>query len=317
MDIATTSTAPQRYYTPPAEDRTSPPRTAVSGAYAQPARQASYGRGQPPGLAAGIAIETVCHNIVVCSAASGGIGLSTFAAGVARRMAERDLSCALIDVDFAAGGLDVLLGVESEPGMRFNTIDAPLGRLDGEALNRELPVWDDVRVLPGNPWNGGMPDWWQTQAAVRALAEANRVVVVDAGRGELLDTMQDLGSAAHIVLVELSVLGLARAKRHIGDLERLSGVAARSSERVADGAFPLLLVGAEPRGTVRRIGIVSEDEASEYLSRPISGRIRAHPRLCADILSGLGIRTMTRANLRVIDDVCDWIDRRLDGTGAS
>ena len=46
---------------------------------------------------------------------------------------------------------------------------------------------DDVggllRVLPYDPWSARQPDWWEVQAAIRALAETNDVVIVDAGQG--------------------------------------------------------------------------------------------------------------------------------------
>ena len=52
-----------------------------------------------------------CRNTVVFSSASGGAGTSVFAAMVAWRLAQRKLQCALVDCDFAAGGIDVLLGI--------------------------------------------------------------------------------------------------------------------------------------------------------------------------------------------------------------
>jgi len=55
-------------------------------------------------------------------------------------LARREHSCALIDADFVAGCLDLLLGVEREPGLRFSQVDAPLGRIEGDAMN-----WDDWR----------------------------------------------------------------------------------------------------------------------------------------------------------------------------
>ena len=76
----------------------------------------------------------------------GGAGTSVFAAMVAWRLAQRKLQCALVDCDFAAGGIDVLLGIENEPGLRFQTVDIPLGKTEGAALNGELPQWERVGV---------------------------------------------------------------------------------------------------------------------------------------------------------------------------
>lgn len=324
MDTATT---PQRYYAPPAEvDREPAPyqpvgRHTAAPQHRQPQSQAAYSRDGPGGLPDGVGVETTHRNIVVCTSANGGIGLSVSAAVIARRLTERDLSCALLDADFDTGGLDVLLGIEGEHGTRFETLDAPLGRLDGEALNRELPVWDNVRVLASNPWNGAVPDWWQTQAAVRALAESNRVLVVDAGRGDLLTGMPELGPSAQLVLVELTVLGLARAKRHIAVLKRWmranqSSGDATASASAGDHPRRLMLLGIEPRGVSGRAGVVSLDEASDYLGRPIRARLRANAKLCSDVLSGLGIRALGRTDSRAIDVVCDWIDDLMAGGDA-
>lgn len=61
-----------------------------------------------------------CRNTVVFSSASGGAGTSVFAARWSHgRLAQRKLQCALVDCDFAAGGIDVLLGIENEPGCDF------------------------------------------------------------------------------------------------------------------------------------------------------------------------------------------------------
>lgn len=50
-------------------------------------------------------------------------------------------------------------------------------------MNHELMMWEGVRVLPYDPWSARQPDWWEVQAAIRALAETNDVVIVDARSG--------------------------------------------------------------------------------------------------------------------------------------
>ncbi|MBT1162003.1 hypothetical protein [Bifidobacterium sp. SO1] len=312
-----TATQP-RYYTPSAQPsyRHRPEeRHAETIAAARP--QPAYGRDGPPGLPSGVSVATTCHNIVVCTAASGGIGLSALAAIVSRRLAERELPCALVDVDFGAGGIDVLLGIEGESGTRFESLDAPLGQIDGKALGRDLPVWNGVHVLASNPWNGAAPDWWQTQAAIRALADTNRAVVVDAGRGELIDTMPELGAAAQLVLAELSVLGLARAKRHIRRLQQGANIEADDARGERDvGRRRMMVVGAQPHGTSRLADAVSLDDAEEYLGVPVAGCVRANPKLCSDVLSGLGIGALNRSGRRVADGICDWIDGLLAGASS-
>ena len=86
-------------------------------------------------------------NVVVVGSAVAGVGASTLAALLARELTERGCKSVLVDADLNGGGLDVLLGVEDEDGSRFGDISAPLGKVDGKALLRELPVWDGVPLL--------------------------------------------------------------------------------------------------------------------------------------------------------------------------
>lgn len=334
----------QRYYSPAVQHRMPAITDERQYQYGlSPQTQAAYGRADPPGPPCRVAVKTGLRNAVVCTAASGGIGLSVIAAVLSRALRERDLDCALMDADFQGGGLDVLLGIENEPGLRFGTIQAPLGRIDGDALNAELPVWDGVRVLAFTPWGGDAPDRWQVQAATRALCESNRVVVVDAGRGSGLDQVPELAESAHMVVAELTVLGLARAKAHIATIRggRLGG---RSDGRsAADSASPglgegrppregegnstlrsvaaglrprdgdLLVVGVQPRSAPRNHTGVDVREAEDYLGLPISGPVRASRKLCGDVLNGLGIDSLGKANRAVIEAVADWVETRIAG----
>ena len=154
------------------------------------------------------------RNVIVLSSASGGTGLSTTAAMLAWTFVLRGRSCALVDLDLSGGGLDVLLGIENESGPCLQDLDAPLGTIDGGALVGELPSWEGVHVLAYAPWKGDPPAHWESTAAVDALSEANDVVLVDAGRGEVFMTVPGLLQARQLIMAELSVLGLARAGAH-------------------------------------------------------------------------------------------------------
>ena len=103
----------------------------------------------------------------------------------------------LVDADLNGGGLDVLLGVEDEDGSRFGDISAPLGKVDGKALLRELPVWDGVPLLACNPWRSENPQSWEIQACIRALAQVKDAVIVDAGQWRGLDDVPELAQATH------------------------------------------------------------------------------------------------------------------------
>ncbi|QSY58786.1 P-loop NTPase [Bifidobacterium saguini] len=238
------------------------------------------------------------HNIVAMTSSHSGMGLSTTAAMLAWTLAQRDLSCALIDADFASGCLDLLLGVEREPGLRFNQICAPLGNVEGEVLGGELICWENVRVLPYNPWIGLRPNQWEVQAVVRALASANDVVIVDAGQGELVQTIPDLNHAMHFMGAELSVMGLARARTH------------RAKLSTWDCPTPQI-IGFSPRGAPRGRGEVSMAEAETYLTSEIVGPIKPSAHLCGDVLEGLGIRAVPKCNRRAVNRLADIVEQSI------
>lgn len=255
-------------------------------------------------------VDIACANLVVVTAASGGIGASALAALLAHEFAARDLKCALADLDLDSGGLDLLLGIEREPGLRLGRINAPLGRIEGDALNHELPHWEGVAVLAHAPWISQAPDWWETQAALRALAEVNQVVVVDAGRGRGLDAMPDLLAGVEVVAIELSVLGLARAKAHLAMLRRMRDALAESLP--GDLSRPLV-VGLEPRGAPHGSSKVGVDEAGDYLGMQVLGPLRMRRAFCGRILDGLGVSDPGRANRRVVAQLADEVETRLFG----
>ena len=122
-------------------------------------------------------------DILVFGSANAGCGVSVTAACCVRMLAQEGARCALVDVDFEAGGLDVTLGVEDAPGLRWNAITTPLGRMDPEALMRELVDWDGVALLASDCRQTQVPPWWNVAAALDALAQCCDVVIVDAGRG--------------------------------------------------------------------------------------------------------------------------------------
>lgn len=160
-------------------------------------------------------------DILVFGSANAGCGVSVTAACCARMLAQEGARCALVDVDFEAGGLDVTLGVEDAPGLRWNAITSPLGRMDPEALMRELVDWDGVALLASDCRQTQVPPWWNVTAALDALAQCCDVVIVDAGRGGIARALKRGGlggvspgvNGAPQALGVNSALGMPRANR--------------------------------------------------------------------------------------------------------
>lgn len=70
--------------------------------------------------------------------AVGGAGASIAAAASALVLSREKPVC-LVDADALAGGIDLVLGMETEPGLRWQDFSAADGRLDGAALYEALP----------------------------------------------------------------------------------------------------------------------------------------------------------------------------------
>lgn len=216
------------------------------------------------------------------------------------RLAQRRHRCVLVDCDFEAGGLDVLLGLENEPGLRFQTINAPLGHVDGPALGHELPRWEHVGVLSSQPWSGSESDSWEILAVLQALSESNDVVIIDMASGSLYDKVPEIGSCPQILVTELTVLGLARAKHTKVMLSRF-------------GCTDLALIGAYPRGITPGRNSVSIAEASEYLDDELLGAVVPDRRMQLDVLEGLGIRAVGRGSRMAVEALADYIESGLGG----
>src|SRR5450759_5675681 len=86
-------------------------------------------------------------HIIGVAGGSGGVGASVLTAAIAVRAALAGLRPVCLDGDRLGGGLDVTLGIEQEPGVRWPDLAGVRGRVDGSELLRRLPSVDDVSVL--------------------------------------------------------------------------------------------------------------------------------------------------------------------------
>lgn len=86
--------------------------------------------------------------VIGVTGACGGVGVSTFAAAIARTA--RVEEPALIDADPTAGGLDLLLGAEEVVGARWQDLRFGDGAVSGTDLRRALPTTaDGITLLSG------------------------------------------------------------------------------------------------------------------------------------------------------------------------
>ena len=94
--------------------------------------------------------------------ASGGLGASTLALAVGRRLAATGPPAVVVDLDLLRGGLEVTAGVEHLPGRRWDDLRHVRGRVPPDALVSVLPGEEGCAVLsarggapPGVPEDGG------------------------------------------------------------------------------------------------------------------------------------------------------------------
>lgn len=179
---------------------------------------------------------------------SGGVGSTSFAAVLALVAAP----AVLVDLDTAAGGADVVLGVESRPGARWSGLRLAGGRLDPADLVGGLPGAAGCAVL----------------AADTATIEADavlQVVTAAAAAGAVVIDLPRADSPARAAALVLCDLVVVLARADVGGL-----VAAH----VAAGALADV-----PAGVVVRRADLDPREAATLVGLPLLGVLpQAGPR---------------------------------------
>lgn len=152
--------------------------------------------------------------VLAVASACGGAGASTLAAAVARTAAAhrfRDHTL-LLDAAPFGGGLDLLLGLEKTPGLRWPDLAIEAGNVSAQALHAALPTTHGVTVLAcaRTTLDPTLPS-----PAVRAVLEAAHaagdLLVCDLSTDRGPHTDQLLDAADLVALVTPSTLRAAAA----------------------------------------------------------------------------------------------------------
>lgn len=127
--------------------------------------------------------------VVAVVGACGGAGASTIAAAIALESARGPDAPAtlLVDTDHFGSGLDVLLGIETNPGLRWPGLTVEGGRISAAALRDALPeCGPKLRVLSCGSLTSARDSNGPTPTSVRAVIDAasrdGEVIVCDVSR---------------------------------------------------------------------------------------------------------------------------------------
>jgi secretion/DNA translocation related CpaE-like protein len=228
---------------------------------------------------------------VVCVVAGrGGAGASTMAAALALTAARRRMRVVLVDADPLGGGIELAIGGEAEPGLRWSELRSIRGRTSGIALRAALPTCLGVEFVS-----------WDGAAALGVTPEAMRSLVQAA--------------------VRVSDLLVADIPRYVDDV---------ASEVLVRSAATFLIVPAEVRGTAAGRGVLTRisplagniravvrvpgpsglgaDAVAEALGIPLFGELRPDRGLSLALEHGLppaasGRGPLARLCGRILDDL--------------
>ena len=140
--------------------------------------------------------------------ARGGAGASVFATAIAHSATDP----LLVDVDPWGGGLDLVLGSEDEPGLRWPELALQGGRVGWVALRAALPVHHGIAVLSAGR-AGGQVDAAALDAVVDAGCRGGATVVCDLPRRATPAVETALASADLVVLVTPGRRQVLRGRR--------------------------------------------------------------------------------------------------------
>lgn len=193
---------------------------------------------------------------------SGGAGATTFACALGQLAGRRGPSV-VIDTDPVGPGVDRVLGVDDESGVRWDSLQQTTGRLSARTLREALPRRAGVGALSWAPGPPGSVQAFALREALSAAQRGHETVVVDLARqhGPLAEELAARCDRV-VVLVLPTIPGLASAVR-VCELMRGSGplwVVVRGpgvgpTEIAAVTQVPVIATMANQRGLAEAIDL--------------------------------------------------------------
>ncbi len=205
----------------------------------------------------------------------GGAGASLFAAAVAQSAD----SALLVDADPWGGGIDLAMGTEGVPGLRWPDLAVRAGRLSFDALRGALPTSRAVTVLSGGR-SGGEIGAGPVSAVVDAGRRAGVTVVCDIPRQVTPVTETALCTADLVVVIAPADV---RAAAATGALTRWV--------RAVNPNLGLVVRGPAPGG-LRAVDL------ADGIGLPLLAAMRPQPGLAGALERG-GLRLAARSPLAI------------------
>ncbi|MFD2841782.1 hypothetical protein ACFSYH_14570 [Populibacterium corticicola] len=137
--------------------------------------------------------------------AAGASGASTTAVALAAAC-NRTEATWLLDL-VPASGMELLIGAETQPGLRWRELDRTRGEINAQQLAAECPAYGDMPTVLGGREETGPPNDTAACSIIASLCAQGNVVVADVDKSALL-RLHDLWT--HVVVVSpLTLQGLA------------------------------------------------------------------------------------------------------------
>ncbi|WP_432497139.1 septum site-determining protein Ssd [Kineococcus auxinigenes] len=217
----------------------------------------------------------------------GGGGASVLAAALAAAAAPAG-DALLLDADPASGGLDLLLGADQLPGLRWGDLAGVSGRLRPDVLRSTVRLEDGLHLLAGDRRTGSGPTPEALTAVLRAARSVFTTTVVDLPRGRLDTSCTDvLGACGEVLVVApATTRAAASACCTVDEVRRLTGA-------TAAGAAP------EVRLVLRDVGAGTDAEAlADVVGAPLAAVLRGERDLETALERGEGLPTGRRSAVR-------------------
>lgn len=202
---------------------------------------------------------------------AGGAGASLLSCGLAFHARQFFTDVVLIDLDETSAGLDIVLGIEGQPGMRWQDFYTLTGSISGSDILRGLPIRDGVALLTHNESEIQVDDFLPS-TIIEQLRSTSELVIIDLPKFSNQKVIANVLQQCDIVLVVTpsTVRGSASTKKAIA--------------AIAKHATDVELVVRNFPGTnfdALRI--------AQSIDVPLAGVINSDPRIVEQIEQGFGV----------------------------